>query len=170
MATEYQRDAALQALLDKQEIHEAVMRYCRGIDRCDEELVRSVFHADSTVDYGEFFRGSGPEFAKMIVPILLQTWKSTMHFIGTNSLELAGDVAYSEAYFVAYSRLERDGKEYDQIGSGRYVDRFERRDSAWKIADRVLVGEWNRVDAVVESGLGGATLGHRSRQDISYRR
>jgi hypothetical protein len=28
---------ALQQLLDKQEIHEVLMRYCRGIDRCDAE-------------------------------------------------------------------------------------------------------------------------------------
>jgi SnoaL-like domain len=31
-------------LLDKQAIHEALMHYCRGIDRCDEDLIRSAYH------------------------------------------------------------------------------------------------------------------------------
>ena len=39
--------SALQILLDKQEIHEVIMRYCRAIDRCDEELLSSVYHPDA---------------------------------------------------------------------------------------------------------------------------
>jgi hypothetical protein len=31
----------LQALLDEREIHRVLMRYCRGIDRMDQDLVRS---------------------------------------------------------------------------------------------------------------------------------
>ena len=31
-------EARLRVLLDKQEIHEVIMRYCRGIDRADRAL------------------------------------------------------------------------------------------------------------------------------------
>lgn len=34
-------------LQDKDEIRDVVMRFCRGIDRLDEALIRSCFHADS---------------------------------------------------------------------------------------------------------------------------
>ena len=37
----------LRSVLDRQEIHDALVRYCRGIDRCDERLVLSAFHADA---------------------------------------------------------------------------------------------------------------------------
>jgi len=40
------RSAAVQTLLDKQEVYELLMRYCRAIDRCDEPLLRSVYHPD----------------------------------------------------------------------------------------------------------------------------
>jgi hypothetical protein len=36
--------AVLQSLADKQAIYEVLLRYCRGIDRIDMDLVRSAFH------------------------------------------------------------------------------------------------------------------------------
>ncbi|WP_221890845.1 nuclear transport factor 2 family protein [Microbispora sp. KK1-11] len=32
---------------DQQEIHEVVLRYCRGVDRLDMDLVRSAYHPDA---------------------------------------------------------------------------------------------------------------------------
>ena len=40
-------DSQLQELLDKQALYEVVARYCRGVDRADEELVRSAYHPDA---------------------------------------------------------------------------------------------------------------------------
>jgi hypothetical protein len=42
----------VQALLDKQSIYEVLVTYCRGVDRCDEDLIRSAFHDDSYDDHG----------------------------------------------------------------------------------------------------------------------
>ena len=47
-------DPRLAALLDKQEIEEVVLRYCRGIDRRDFELVRSCYHPDARDRHGSF--------------------------------------------------------------------------------------------------------------------
>jgi hypothetical protein len=33
----------------------------------------------------------------------------------------------------------------------RFIDRFTRRDGAWRISERVVADEWNRVDEVVEA-------------------
>lgn len=38
--------SAVDDLLDKQAIGEVVLRYCRGIDRLDLDLVRSAYHCD----------------------------------------------------------------------------------------------------------------------------
>ena len=47
-------DAKLQELLDKQSIYEVLVRYCRGADRCDEAIIRSVYHdpLTTTTDIG----------------------------------------------------------------------------------------------------------------------
>jgi hypothetical protein len=37
------------------------MRYCRGIDHCDEELLRGVYHADATDNHGQF-NGEAADF------------------------------------------------------------------------------------------------------------
>jgi hypothetical protein len=45
-------EAELRTLLDRAQIHDALMRYSRGVDRGDGELVMSVFHPDATLDMG----------------------------------------------------------------------------------------------------------------------
>jgi hypothetical protein len=49
-------EAEFRALLDRAQIHDALMRYSRGVDRGDGELVVACFHPDATLDYG---RGPG---------------------------------------------------------------------------------------------------------------
>ena len=53
---------------------------------------------------------------------------------------------------------------------GRYVDRFERRHGEWRIAERTVVVDWQRIDRVYEPDARMLTLGVRSRQDLAYRR
>jgi hypothetical protein len=45
-------EAELRTLLDRAQIHDALMRYCRGVDRGDGELVMSALHPDATLDLG----------------------------------------------------------------------------------------------------------------------
>jgi ketosteroid isomerase-like protein len=163
--------AAVHTLLDKQEIHECIMRYCRGIDRCDEELIRSAYHPDAYDDHGGF-KGTVDEFVSWIIPALLRAWKGTLHFMGNELVEVQGDVAYSESYFVAYHRLDRHGKEFDTVFGGRYVDRFERRNGVWRIARRTVVHDWSRVDPLVEAWPGAASFaqGQRTHEDLVYHR
>jgi hypothetical protein len=44
--------AELRTLLDKAQIHDALMCYSRGVDRGDGELVMACFHPDATLDCG----------------------------------------------------------------------------------------------------------------------
>ena len=82
-------DPRMQALLDKQEIREVVLRYCRGVDRMDRELVRSCYHADATDEHGSF-RG-GVEAYLDFAWKLLPRYDATMHFVGNVLVELHGD-------------------------------------------------------------------------------
>ena len=57
--TETDREAAIDELLAKQEIRDALMRYSRGIDLLDPDLVKSAYHPDAYDDHGTF-KGQRP--------------------------------------------------------------------------------------------------------------
>lgn len=137
-------DAALQALLDERAIRNVVLRYCRGVDRLDEELVRSCYHSGATDEHGSF---SGDVEAYIDWSFgLLRAYDATMHFIGNQLVEVLGDVARAESYGVAYHRTQ-DGEPRQNLTTGfRFIDRFERRDGEWRIARRVATTEWVRAE------------------------
>ena len=162
------QSATVQTLVDKQEIHELLMRYCRAIDRCDEPLLRSVYHPDATDHHG-VFNGTASDFCDWVMATL-STMKLTTHSISNVLIEMDGDVAYGEAYFVAYHRIEREGKDYDHVAGGRYIDRFERRNAIWRIAERRVVYDWNRTDLSTEEWGPDLVLGRRGPEDLVYQR
>jgi len=142
-------DPRLQALLDRDEIRRVIMNFARGVDRHDWDLVRSCYHEGARDNHGPF-DGDAGEYVEWVAENLPQLAERTMHFIGNVIIELESEtVARSEAYVVGYHRYRReDGTRADWLGGGRYLDRFEKRKGAWKIADRLLVWEWARDEAV----------------------
>lgn len=166
------RDPEVQVLLDKQEIYECLMRYCRGVDRCDIEVLRSAYHPDA-VDHHGAFDGPAMDFCTWGEQAL-KTMKWTMHSISNVLIDVKGDVAYCESYYNAYHRVEYNGKDVDFILGGRYVDRFERRNGVWKIAERYCLFDWNHCYETTEdweSPLAKGDYvnrGRRDKQDISY--
>jgi hypothetical protein len=164
-------DLAVRDLLDKQAIREVLLRYCRGIDRVDGELIRSVYHDDAVEDHGAFAGKTPDEFVGYATE-RSHVFSATSHYVTNQLIELDGDVASSEAYFLVVHRGERDGEAYDVVAGGRYVDRFERRNGEWKIARRTVVHDWSRVDPVTEAWerAGFFVQGVRSRDDPAYAR
>ena len=62
-------DPELQELLDQRAIRDVVLRYCRGIDRLDLELVRDCYHPDATDDHGGFV-GDRDEYVEWVGGVL----------------------------------------------------------------------------------------------------
>jgi hypothetical protein len=154
-------------LIARQEIQDVILRYARGIDRLDFDLVRSCYHDDAYDDHGSM-RGTPDEFiagAREFLP----KWTATQHFMGNMLIEIDGDKARAETYAVAYHRREDEqGNGKDDVFGIRYVDRFEKRDDEWKIAHRVVANEWRRVDPV-KNMLGRGTKvvwGQRDANDV----
>jgi hypothetical protein len=163
------RDARLDDLLSRAEIYEVLTRYCRGVDRCDADLIRSAYHPDAIDDHG-MFKGLGVDFAPWIVAWERANIRQCQHFIGNFRCDIDGDVASSETYCISFSE--------DLGGStaavyNRYIDRFERREQVWKIADRLVVIDLTRIDdpAPPFGDVPGwnFTWGKRDRGDASYR-
>lgn len=134
-------DGELADYLAKQACAEIVYRLARGLDRCDAALIRGSFHHDATDDHG-IFRGTADEFTAWVLP-QLQTMERTQHFIGNILIEVDGDRACGESYYIANHDLKGpNGEELRYTAAGRYLDRFERRDGDWRIAHRLSVSDW----------------------------
>lgn len=141
-------DEALASRIDRLESCEAIRNrlhlYCRGIDRRDPEILKTVFWPDSKVEYG-MYAGSGAEFAEMICGWMDDGFKLTAHMLGNVTIAVDGDIAHTEAYLHAFHHLTRDdGSIFDWTVGGRYQDRLERRNGEWRIAFRRLIFDWYR--------------------------
>jgi hypothetical protein len=155
-------------MTDRDEIQEILCRYCRAIDRLDEDLLDDCFHPDATHDHG--YQGPSSEFRKFALAIL-RPLVATHHQLGNVSIDIAGDTAFTECYFTAFHRLAPgvesifgtlpDGG--DVVIAGRYIDRFEKRDDAWRIAHRIGVHDWRQDSAPCDSGFFNTKEGRGTR-------
>ena len=134
-----------EGLVAESEIRRCLLRYARGVDRLDLELVRSCYHPDATDAHGSF-TGTVDEFL-VWVERLLRRYDFTMHFLGSPLIEL-DDATHArvETYGMAFHRAASGPPERNLVTGFRFVDRFERRNGAWRIAQRIAVTEWSRID------------------------
>jgi hypothetical protein len=144
MSASGDQDAAVAALLAENEIRKVLLLYCRGVDRLDRDLVRACFHEDAVDSHGNF-EGDVDSLLDWMWGVLTK-FDTTMHFVGNMLIEVEGDLARAETYGVAFHRGEPEKPHRNLINGFRYVDRFERRDGAWRIARRTVVTDWTRVD------------------------
>ncbi len=141
-------ERTLRELKDRQDIHDCLMRYSRGVDRLDRELILSVYHDDAVDDHGVFV--GGPEaFADWVIDMHSRTHMSHQHCIFNVSVDLDGEVAHTESYYM-FIGMNRDGKPLAQSG-GRYLDRLEKRNGRWAIADRVCLRDWAPLETIPAS-------------------
>ena len=161
------RDIA-QEMQDRYEIEQVLRRYCRGVDRGDAELIRSVYFDDATDDHGGF-KGKGVDFADRVVEAMRNRVQATMHNLHQTNIAFYADAARLETYFTAYHRVLHDGETVLETFGGRYVDRFEKRAGEWRIADRVVVYDWSEIKNVPREYPNDTfEHGKRSKDDLSY--
>lgn len=135
--------AAVLELMDREAIRDCLLRYARGVDRFDRELIVSAFHADAIDEHGKFV-GTREEFADWALDQHAKAHLSTQHCLLNHRCELDGDSAHAETYFMFVS-MNRQGKALNMNG-GRYIDRLEKRDGVWAIVARKLVRDWADMD------------------------
>lgn len=165
--------ARLGELLDRQDIYDSIKRVSRAIDRFDRELFVSAYHPDALIDAGSFVGAPGQVYDGGAA-LHDEGQSSTIHHLTNHVCEIDGDTAHAETYFLYVGR-NRDGTNW--AAGGRYNDRLERRDGAWKIAFRYTILEWSGMVPETQVPLfkdvpdvhrNGTPA--RSREDPSYRR
>jgi hypothetical protein len=136
-------DPAVRWLLDRAQIHEIAMQYALGIDQHEYDRVRGCFAEDFSAHYGDRVFTDLDSLVAFIRGV--ETFESTSHFLGTPLIEVAGDQARVETVAYIVHRETREGKRpRERMGGGvRYVDRWVRVGSSWRIAERTLGREPN---------------------------
>jgi hypothetical protein len=133
-------------LAAKDAIRSVVLRYCRGVDRLDFDLVRAAYHPGG-VDHHTGFDGTIDEYLPWVAQALAR-FDGTMHIVGNHLVDLAGHRAVCESYGTAvhWGRPADDPRRNFTSGF-RYVDDMRCIDGAWAIKERWAVREWTRSDA-----------------------
>lgn len=146
---------------DRLAIAETLALYCRGIDRCDGALLAKVFTPDAQIDYGDGAKSPDETIPGLIAA--LGAMRLTQHNISNTVMRLSGDMAKAETNCVALHILSAIEGEIELVVGGRYLDRLEKREGRWRIAERLYVMDWNRTSPATMQLAGGMFDGLRRR-------
>jgi hypothetical protein len=135
----------LEELSARAEIHDVLLRYCRGLDRVDMNMVRGAFHEDAWIQFPESLHvGSVDGFVGFLTEEMPR-FVRTMHFLGNSLIDFDGpSIAHVETYLQAdHHGSERHHWKGEKVKLwARYLDRFEQRNGKWLIARRKLFVDW----------------------------
>lgn len=165
--------AEIDHLAAKDAIRNCIARYSRGLDRIDETLLRSAFHPDAVIDFSPAFKGPLEDWIPLAITHQLAQFQA-QHMVGQSLIQVDGDSAVAESYGLARHKNHVDGQWIDHLIALRLLDRFSKRNGAWKISERKQVTDWARAvpvasgnDWIYENGL--LEKGARDSSDASYR-
>ena len=133
--------AKAEAAFARNEIHDLIVALSRAMDRGDEALLRSLWHPGAEVELGGYFSGSAEDFRTY----MMETVRSLVriaHTLANEWISVDGDAAVAETYAIALATSPTDQGAQDALVGGRYLDRFERIDGAWKFTHRTFVHDW----------------------------
>lgn len=129
-------------IADRQAIGDVLVDYCVHLDRMELDLLADLFTAGCVVEFGpdQRLNSRGRDaLAKSLER--MWRWQRTSHHLSNVRVEFTGpDEAQTTSYVLAWHERP-DGSA--AIVYGQYRDRFERRDSRWRIARRRMLMNGN---------------------------
>ena len=138
-------EALLQEMLDEFQLRKLVHGYCRAVDRGDFAKLRELYHHDAVDAHGAISTRSADDLLGAIVAARPYI-RSMQHNITTVNFAISGDSAEGEIYTIATHTFIAGDRDVDVVVGGRYLDRYEKRDDAWKLIERTIVTDWAHVN------------------------
>lgn len=159
-------EKTVRGLIDRQQISDCLLRYARGVDRLDVDLIRSAFWPDAHDAHGAV-DGTVDDFLGFFLP-RQQGREVAQHLVTNQLVTIASGKASSEAYFVSVAKIV-GSHEVEMVG-GRYLDGFEQRRSEWRIASRLVLLDWQCMGdgRGMAARLSRSHTGVRGVEDPSY--
>lgn len=157
----------LEAMAAKEAIREALLRYCRGIDRRDFDLMRSAYHPDAYDHHGGY--NGGVDGLITWAAQRAEAIEQALHVLANVDIRLSGSTASVETYCLVYQRLAGEPAPGTQtVARARFLDRFECRRGEWRIAHRRVIHESTAIEEPGAPFGPGFTVARRDREDASY--
>ena len=143
----------------RQDIHEALLSYTRGVDRLTSADIAAGFHPGAMLHgYGSADPMAIEDFAAYVPQALSERYVATQHRIANVRIEFVADDAARVETYVEASHAEPvrdDGSQRLHTFAGRYIDRCTPNDEGvWRIAERTLRNDWTKVE-VIDEHMGG---------------
>ena len=132
--------------LERLAIREIVENWAVWRDAGDWERFRTVWHADGRM-MATWFQGTADEFIK-VSRAGFEKGVSILHFLGGNSVDMAGARAISQTKMTISQRAHVHEVLCDVVCTGRFYDFFEKRSRRWGLVLRQPIYEKDRMDPV----------------------
>jgi len=161
-------EKALQALVDRQQVVDVILKYASSIDFKDYPALRSVMADDVVAQYGpaEPIRGADTLVAWIEQMGADRLWQH--HLLNVYSVDLDGDEATALVYHTSHSAAVSEPDDVLVIVA-RYRDRLRRDDGVWKLADKRMELCWMETRHFSQSQASEAekqqAMGARERAD-----
>jgi hypothetical protein len=146
MARSSSEAVAQQEFSDRIAIRELVETWVVSRDAGDWDRFRTVWHDDGWM-MATWTQGGFEHFIQMTI----EGWAkgvSILHFLGGQSIEVAGDRAISQTKMTISQRAPVHGVLCDVTCTGRFYDFIERREGRWGLVLRQPIYEKDRMDPV----------------------
>ncbi|MFJ2755162.1 nuclear transport factor 2 family protein [Nocardioides sp. NPDC087217] len=145
--------AALQYVLDRLAIQDLIVQYALGQDlheNGDDQVHEQwdvVFAPDARLDYRA--GGAAPDLDYQTLIHTMRGPGGTMsglgswqHLQGFAAVDIDGDTATARTQHLHTHTGTTDGKDWNLIQTGFFMDRLERRSEGWRITHRTLEILW----------------------------
>lgn len=162
-----QTQMTIEDLLATRAIERQLFNYCRGLDRMDKPLSRSVWHADGTAHYYDMFEGTADGFIAWVWEAHAAMERHS-HQLSNPLIEVEGESARSECYVTValWTLADAQGEQQEIVGRGRYLDRWSCRNGVWAIDHREHVLDMQTIHRLEKGPVN--TESRRDAEDPSY--
>lgn len=116
-------------------------------DSGDWERLRAIWAANGTMN-ATWFRGSADEFVAHGRRAFGAPVPAVLHMLGGISVDVRGDRAVSQAKMTISARADVHDTPCEVTCWGRFYDLWQKGDGAWKLAERAVIYERDRLDAL----------------------
>ncbi len=131
-------------------IRQVVENWVLWRDAADWERFRTVWHDDGFM-MATWFQGTASEFIRVSQEGFAKG-VNILHFLGGNSVDLAGNRAVSQTKMTISQRARVHDVLVDVVCTGRFYDFMEKRDGKWGVVLRQPIYEKDRMDPVDPAG------------------
>jgi hypothetical protein len=141
---------ASQRLADESEIRRIRRLWAFARDQGDWDTVATLFHPNAPVSIS-WYNGNAEGFVENSRRMFGHTKPEarSKHWFGNDRLTLNGNRALIETDIEVRTRDNIDGVLFDFTYEGRFFDRFEKRQGAWKIAQWTCLYDSDKVAPAV---------------------